>query len=121
MAMKVKKMNQFKLKLKTAKGKVTEVLNKIESAVILFEKYKTEKGLSQRLNAKAKEIQGQLTKLEKEYEEMDQAVSDLMNAIITTGDDEVKGTKKPQIEDLEEYMKKFIKRYEVFRNTKRNL
>ena len=52
---------------------------------------------------------------------MDEAVSDLMNAIITTGDDEVKGTKKPQIEDLEEYMKKFIKRYEVFRNTKRNL
>ena len=58
MGKKVKKMNQLKLKLKTAKGKVTKVL---------FEKYKHQRGSSKRLNVKAKDIQGQLTKLEKEY------------------------------------------------------
>ena len=69
-----------------------------------FERYEKERGTSKRLSAKAKEIQCQFSKVEKDYEDIDDAVSDLMNAIITSVDDEVKGTRENQIENLEEDM-----------------
>ena len=75
-AEKLEIMNKLKLNLKTAKGKVTKVLNKIEPAVVLSEKHENGRGSSKRLNVKAKEIHGQLTKLEKEYEEIDEVVSE---------------------------------------------
>ena len=50
--------------------------------MVIFEKYENERGSLKRLNVKAKYVQGQLTKLEKEYEEINEVVSDLMIAII---------------------------------------
>ena len=59
-----------------------------------FEKYDKERGTVKILNAKVKEIQSLFTKLKKEYEEIEKTVSDLINALITSVDNEVKGTRK---------------------------
>ena len=55
--------------------------------MVLFEKYEKERSSAKRLNAKAKEIQSFLATREKENDELDDASSDLMNAIIISGDD----------------------------------
>ena len=50
-----KEMDWLRMKLKTAKTKVTKNLNKIEPVIILFEKYENEGGSATRINSKAKE------------------------------------------------------------------
>ena len=60
-----------------------------------------ERGSSKRLNATAKEIQSQFTKLEKEYEDMEEAVTMHTDAIITLENEEVEGSRENQIAKLE--------------------
>ena len=54
-AERAKEMDWLRMKLKTAKTKVTKNLNKIEPVIILFEKYEKEGGSATRINSKAKE------------------------------------------------------------------
>ena len=58
-------------------------MNKIEPALENFEKCEKGRVASKRLNATAKEIKSQFTKLEKEYEDMEEAMTNLTEAIIT--------------------------------------
>ena len=64
--------------------------DKVE-AVENFEKCEKGRGTSKRLNATAKEIQSQFTKLEKEYEDMKEAITNLTEAIITSGNKKSRG------------------------------
>ena len=51
-AERVDRMDQLKIILRTSKGKVTKSLNKIEPAVVLFEKYEKEKSTAKRIDIK---------------------------------------------------------------------
>ena len=51
-AERVDRMDQLKTMLRTAEGKVTKSLNKIEPAVVLFENYEKEKSTAKRIDAK---------------------------------------------------------------------
>ena len=94
-------MDQLRIKLKTAKGKVTKSLNKIEPAVLLFEKYENEKSTAKRINAKPKEIQCFLSKLENEYDEIYDVTSDLKDIICVSANDELLSSRQDNIEKLE--------------------
>ena len=100
-AERVDKMDQLRTKLKTAKGKVTKSLNKIELAVLLFEKYKNERSTTKRTNAKPKEIQSLLAKLKNEYEELYYVNSDLKIVICISAKDELEHSRGITIENLE--------------------
>ena len=60
-------------------------------------------------------------KLEKENDELDEAASDLMNAMIMSADDEVQGTRNPQIETLEKDMQNYSRDMKISDKEKKNL
>ena len=51
-AERVDRMDQLKTMLRTSKGKVTKSLNKMEPAVVLFEKYEKEKSTAKKIDTK---------------------------------------------------------------------
>ena len=52
----VKEMDQLRMKLKTAKTKMTKNLNKIEPVIVLFEKYEKEESSATRISSNAEEV-----------------------------------------------------------------
>ena len=63
-AERVKEMERLRMKLKTAKTKMTKNINKIKPVITLFEKNEKEGGSATRINLKAKEIQTYMDTLE---------------------------------------------------------
>ena len=87
-------MDQLRMKLKTAKTKITKNMNKIEPVIILFEKYEKEGASAFRINSKAKEIRMYLERLENEEIEINTITSILREVIHESELDELKCTKE---------------------------
>ena len=55
-AARVKQMEHLRMKIKTLKGKITKIMNKLETVISAFEKVETEQAPTTKVRRKAKEI-----------------------------------------------------------------